>query len=74
MDFLPEIDDGKCIACELCVQHCPTGALSMAGRVARISAPDRCVYSGVCEEICPTEAISLTYEIVSSGDDSSGRE
>ena len=30
LDFLPEIDVGQCIACELWVRHCPTGTPAIA--------------------------------------------
>lgn len=63
-DYLPKIDEAKCIGCELCVRQCPTQALVMIDEMPVVVEPDLCNYSGVCQEICPTEAISLTYEIV----------
>lgn len=63
-DFLPKIDQTKCIGCELCIRHCPTQALVLIDSLPAVVEPDLCTYSGVCQEICPTEAISLTYEIV----------
>lgn len=62
--FIPEIDDGKCNGCGLCVRHCPHQALSMIGGRPVVSAPDSCDYCGICQDICPTTAINLTYEIV----------
>jgi ferredoxin len=64
MDFLPQIDESKCIGCELCVNECPNEALGFRDNLAFVARPEVCDYTGVCQEICPTEAISLTYEII----------
>ncbi|GAB4528263.1 MAG: hypothetical protein Kow0063_04300 [Anaerolineae bacterium] len=66
-DYMPQIDSGRCIGCELCVKLCPANALGLVNGIAAVTAPERCTYSGICQEICPTEAISLTYVIVYSG-------
>jgi formate hydrogenlyase subunit 6/NADH:ubiquinone oxidoreductase subunit I len=63
-DFLPQIDSGKCIGCELCVKVCPNAVLAMVDQIAVIANPGACDYTSACQEICPTEAISLIYEIV----------
>lgn len=62
-DFLPQIDEAKCIGCELCVKFCPNQTLTMRDNIAVVANPKACDYVGACQEICPTEAISLTYEI-----------
>lgn len=63
-EFLPEIDESKCIACELCVKICANEAMLMVNQLPVIARPEACTYTGACEEICPTGAIQLTYEIV----------
>jgi len=62
--FLPAIDEAKCIVCGLCVKVCPNQALGIIGNRPRITNPDACDYTGACQEICPTEAINLLFEIV----------
>jgi Pyruvate/2-oxoacid:ferredoxin oxidoreductase delta subunit len=64
--FLPQINDSKCIGCELCVRGCPNHALALINDIAVVVHPNLCNYTGICQEICPTEAISLVYEIVFS--------
>ena len=64
VNFVPQIDEAKCIGCELCVKLCPNNALGFCEDVAVVTNPEACDYAGVCQEICPTGAISLVYEIV----------
>ncbi len=52
-----KIDKEKCVACGVCVDVCPTEALSVEGDFAVCDA-DLCVDCGVCIPECPTEAIS----------------
>ena len=51
------IDKGKCIGCGVCVEVCPTDALSLEDDIAVCDA-DLCVDCGVCIPECPEEAIS----------------
>ncbi|HAM16421.1 MAG TPA: ferredoxin [Eggerthellaceae bacterium] len=50
------IDTGECIACGVCVDACPSGALSVED-VCVVDA-DACVDCGSCVGECPVEAIS----------------
>lgn len=50
------VDEAKCEGCEACVPTCPTNAISMVDKKAKIS--DECVDCGSCVEACPTSAIS----------------
>ena len=45
----------RCIACGMCVDVCPSDAVS-EGDVYRID-PTRCLECGSCREVCPEEAI-----------------
>lgn len=61
--LLPLIDRDRCRGHGRCVEHCPTGAVSMREGRPEISRPDLCSYCGDCEDHCPEGAISLAYEI-----------
>ena len=51
-----KIDAEKCTACGLCVDACPSDALTV-GDVAECNAED-CTDCGTCVDECPQEAIS----------------
>jgi ferredoxin len=48
-----------CIACGLCENVCPMGAISVEGGVAVIDY-DRCTSCGLCMDVCPVNAIAGT--------------
>lgn len=57
----PQSTDGACAAsplCHLCVDSCPTSALSMAGGVPVVDSSS-CTACGACVTACPTDAICL---------------
>ena len=45
-----------CIACQLCVKKCPTGAIYMDDNLAVIDY-SKCTNCGICAAVCPTGAI-----------------
>ncbi len=52
-----EIVPDKCIACQICIGECPTGAIELsADGVARVD-PEVCVGCGKCFESCPVDAV-----------------
>jgi Na+-translocating ferredoxin:NAD+ oxidoreductase subunit B len=56
--YLVQIDEEACIACEVCLDRCQTGALKMENeKLARDEK--RCVGCGLCMYVCPTEALRL---------------
>jgi Pyruvate/2-oxoacid:ferredoxin oxidoreductase delta subunit len=57
--FQPSVDAEECNGCELCVEDCPAGALSMAEDDLPALDLDRCIGCGVCATSCPMEAIRL---------------
>lgn len=66
---LPEVDRKKCVRCGLCVERCPTHAVTMADLGPVFVDVHACTYCGDCEVVCPEDAISLYYVITwDSGD------
>jgi ferredoxin len=57
------IDPQLCTGCGKCVQVCPTRAMSLSHRKARIDS-DRCVMCLQCMSVCPTNAIQHTPETI----------
>ena len=47
----------NCIACGICVNSCPTGAIQLVNNKIRIDQ-DRCADCGECCNVCPSEALS----------------
>ncbi len=57
--YLSEIDPDACTGCGICVERCPTDAISLneAGWAQRDESA--CLGCGVCSRFCPDEAIAL---------------
>ena len=55
--FEAAVDEAECSACDICVDRCPVGAIS----VEDSASVDRskCLGCGLCASDCPTDAISL---------------
>jgi NAD-dependent dihydropyrimidine dehydrogenase PreA subunit len=66
--FLPGIDETKCIGCGLCVKICPNHVLGIVDNCPQIINPNACDYTAACQEICPAGAITLLFEIVFTTD------
>ena len=52
-----KIDTEKCTGCGVCVDVCPTEAITI-NEVASVDE-EKCVDCGTCVDECPNEAISL---------------
>lgn len=53
--FFARVNESDCSGCELCVETCPMGAISVED-VACVNT-DRCIGCGVCSVNCPADAI-----------------
>lgn len=51
-----KVVESKCIGCKLCINECPTKAITMVKNKAVID-PSKCVNCGLCAKKCPTKAI-----------------
>ncbi len=56
-----EVNPSLCVACQACVNTCPTNAISMRNAKAWID-PNICIGCGECMTVCPTKAISMNWE------------
>ncbi len=61
--FAPQIDAGRCTACDDCLNICPHAALTMIkapdGTLVYESDPAACTGCGLCVDICDEGAVSL---------------
>ena len=53
------IDEDMCSSCELCVERCPVGAISMQEDGVAQVTHEKCLGCGVCEVVCGQGAMSL---------------
>ena len=56
-DFKAVVDFERCVACGICADQCPEGAI-VIDKTAHVD-PRRCAGCGQCVYECPREAISL---------------
>jgi ferredoxin len=58
------IDEDECTGCGVCLEYCPSEAITMLDRVAQIDQ-SLCNECGTCSEVCPQNAIyEYEYEEV----------
>jgi len=53
---MPWIKAEDCIACGVCVEECPAGAVSMDDQAALIDQK-ACIRCGKCHDVCPEDAV-----------------
>lgn len=56
--FVAEADGDKCTSCELCIDVCPMGAISI--NETAVPDPEKCIGCGLCISSCPEESLSLS--------------
>jgi len=60
---MPWISAEDCVACGVCVDECPVGAIAMNGGGAVIDEK-ACIRCGRCHDVCPQEAVRHDSERV----------
>ena len=63
-----QLDREQCVGCTNCIKRCPTGAIRVRDRKARI-AQELCIDCGECVRICQHHAKIPVYDPLSSMDD-----
>ena len=53
---MPWINKEMCTGCEICVDECTVGVISMIEDSAVINESE-CIRCGVCHDVCPAEAV-----------------
>lgn len=54
-----QLNEKRCIGCEMCVNVCPHAVFQMDGKKATTVNHDGCMECGACAKNCPTMAISV---------------
>jgi len=53
---MPWINRELCTGCQMCVDECCAGAISIEENIASIKE-DKCIRCGICHDICPSDAV-----------------
>ncbi|MBE0477720.1 DUF362 domain-containing protein [Candidatus Aerophobetes bacterium] len=56
----PQVNRENCVACGVCVKHCPTKAIKFASSIPKIQRK-KCIKCFCCQEFCPEKAIIIKY-------------
>ncbi len=56
-NYVAFLDESECTDCEICLDRCPVGAISLEDMF--VVDRDKCLGCGLCTGVCPTEAITL---------------
>ncbi|OQY49468.1 MAG: hypothetical protein B6230_08100 [Desulfobacteraceae bacterium 4572_89] len=57
--YLSIIDEDACTGCGICVDRCPTDAITIEDEGYAVRQESSCIGCGVCARFCPDDAISL---------------
>ncbi|HEC82053.1 MAG TPA: 4Fe-4S dicluster domain-containing protein [Thermoplasmatales archaeon] len=55
--MVAKIDKDSCVACGVCVDACPSGAITVES--VAVVDESKCVDCGACVDACPSGAITL---------------
>ena len=61
--LMPWISHDKCVACGICVDSCPAGAISMKSGILELDM-ESCIRCGICHDVCPRSAIRHDRELI----------
>ncbi|MDA3896708.1 MAG: 4Fe-4S binding protein [Desulfobacteraceae bacterium] len=61
-NYFAAIDEEECVGCEVCIDRCQMGALTMNDDEKAVVNKDRCIGCGLCVTTCPSEAIELVLK------------
>jgi Dissimilatory sulfite reductase (desulfoviridin), alpha and beta subunits len=56
--MLPMVQKDECTGCGICVDDCPSGAISLDGDGICTIDKEACTECGICVDACPAEAIT----------------
>jgi len=54
---MPWVNEEMCTGCEVCIENCPAGSISMGDKGTANIDMDECIRCGTCHSVCPQEAI-----------------
>lgn len=64
-DMVPDVSEGRCVACGTCAERCPTDAITVKD-IAEIDEK-KCIGCGECLAVCPNDAITFSWSESSEG-------
>jgi ferredoxin len=54
---MPWVNQDMCAGCGICVDYCPTSAISQEKTGEAIIDDDKCIRCGKCHIVCPKDAV-----------------
>jgi ferredoxin len=58
-NYFSQLDPDLCNGCEICVDRCSMGAISVTAEQLASIDLDKCIGCGLCINTCPEEALTL---------------
>jgi ferredoxin len=60
---MPWVKKDMCVGCQICINECTVGAISLVDDVAVIDQ-EECIRCGVCHDVCPKDAVRHDSELI----------